>query len=339
MIRFLQTDNRLTKALLVIVIAAASVGMVVYLIPGLAGLGAPGADEYAIVYPHWYSRFLSTGDAVSEQHVEQVARQQLQQRGPQYADNQMLLNFFEQQVGQQLVQQQVLLEEAKKLGITATDDDVRQYLRTGPTGQVLFPDGKFIGDQQYAELVNDRLNMSVPDFEKGIKDDIVLRRLQALITAGVTVSPQEVRDNYRNNNIKIKFDYAVISGDDLSKTINPTDAQLEAFFKQNAARYAHAVPEERTISYFSFTANQVPGGVSQPTQQQIEDYYNAHLVRLSDPRRGAVAAYSHQRGGGRRRQNRRRREGQGGYGAQAIAGWRKLEGAGQGIFRRPGQQG
>ena len=57
--------------------------------------------------------------------MEQVARQQLQQRGPQYADNPMILNFFEQQVGQQLVQQQVLLEEADKLGIRATDDDVR----------------------------------------------------------------------------------------------------------------------------------------------------------------------------------------------------------------------
>jgi peptidyl-prolyl cis-trans isomerase D len=283
MIRFLQTDNRLTKALLVIVIAVASVGMVVYLIPGLAGLGSPGADEYAIVYPHWYSRFLSTGDSVSQQRVEQVARQQLQQQGPQYADNQMLLNFFEQRVGQQLVQQQVLLEEARKLGITATDDDVRQYLRTGPTGQVLFPDGKFIGEQQYAELVNDRLNMSVPDFEKGIKDDIILRRLQAMITAGVTVSPQEVRDTYRTKNIKIKFDYAVVSGSDLSKTINPTDAQLEAFFKKNAARYANAVPEERTITYFSFAANQIPGGVVQPTQQQIEDYYNAHLSEYQTP--------------------------------------------------------
>ena len=40
MIRFLQRDNRLTKALFVVIIAAASVSMVVYLIPGLTGQGA-----------------------------------------------------------------------------------------------------------------------------------------------------------------------------------------------------------------------------------------------------------------------------------------------------------
>ena len=66
--------------------------------------------------------------------MEQVAENQLRQRGPQYADNPMLLQFFEQQVGQQLVQQQVLLQEANKLGIRATEEDVSQYLHTGPTG-------------------------------------------------------------------------------------------------------------------------------------------------------------------------------------------------------------
>ncbi len=55
------------------------------------------------------------------------------------------------------MQQQVLLVEADKLGIRATDDDVRQYLHTGPAGEVLFPNGKFIGDDQYADLIAEPL--------------------------------------------------------------------------------------------------------------------------------------------------------------------------------------
>jgi peptidyl-prolyl cis-trans isomerase D len=70
MIRFLQRDNRLTKALFVVIIAAASVSMVVYLIPGLTGQGASSADTFAVVYPHWYSRFLSSGETVSERNRE-----------------------------------------------------------------------------------------------------------------------------------------------------------------------------------------------------------------------------------------------------------------------------
>lgn len=283
MIRFLQTDNRLVKALLVVVIGAASVSMVVYLIPGLAAGGAVSPDTYAVVYPHWYSRFFSSGDEVSQTKVEQVARQQIQQRNPQYADNPTILNIFEQQVGRQLVQQQVLLQEAARLGITASDQDVRNYLHTGPIGEVLFPDGKFIGQDQYASLIADRLNMSVKDFEDGVKQDIVLRRLQALVTAGVTVNPKDVRDTYRKQNMKIKFDYAVLSSQDLANSINPSDAELQAFFKKNAARYANAVPETRTISYFAFTPEQLPGGVPQPTEQQIQAYYNSHMSDYQVP--------------------------------------------------------
>jgi len=283
MIRFLQTDNRVTKALLVVIIGAASLSMCVYLIPGLMGGGTASVDTFAVVYPHWYSKFLSTGDEVSQLKVEQAARQQLQQRNPQYADNPMILNFFEAQVGQQLVQQRVLLQEASKLGIHATDDDVSQYLRTGPTGAVIFPDGKFIGKEQYQALIAQRLNMSITDFEESVKTDIIVRRLQALITAGVTVSDLEVREAYRKQSVKIKFDYAAITSDDLRKSINPSDGELEAFFKKNGARYASAVPEQRKLTYFAFTPNELPGGVPQPTQQQIQQYFTAHQSEYSVP--------------------------------------------------------
>ncbi len=284
MIRFLQTDNRLTKALFIVVIGAASVGMVIYLIPGLTGLGASAPDTYAVVYPHWYSRWFSSGDTVSQARVEQLTRQQLMQRNPQYADNEMVVRMFEGQVGQQLVQQEVLLQVAEKLGIHASNADVRQYLESGPTGQVLFPDGKFIGEDAYANLISQRLNMSVAEFEDNVRKDIVIRRLQSMITAGVTVSPQDVRDAYRKQNVKIKFDYAIISSSDLLKTINPSDSDLEAFFKQNAARYANAVPEARKITYFAFTPNDIPGGLPQPTQQQIQQYYDDHQSDYQVPK-------------------------------------------------------
>ncbi len=284
MIRFLQSkDNRIVKALFVVIIAAASVSMVVYLIPGLTAGGGISANTYAVVYPHWYSRFFASGDTITQEKVSQQARMQLQQRNPQYASNPMIVNLFEQQVGQQLVQQQILLAEAEKLGITATGDDVKTFLHQGQAGQVLFPNGKFIGQDQYASLIATRFNMSVQDFEDSVRQDIIRQRLLAYVTAGVTVGNKEARDIYLKQGTKIKFDYAVISADDIRKSINPTDAELEAFFKKNAAKYANAAPEERTIEYFAFGPSDVPGGVQQPTQQEIEAYYNAHKSEYSIP--------------------------------------------------------
>ncbi|MGD0730435.1 MAG: peptidylprolyl isomerase [Terracidiphilus sp.] len=284
MIRFLQQkDSRIIKALFVVIIAAASVSMVVYLIPGLTGLGASSTNAYAVIYPHWYSRLFASGVTVSQEEVEKISRQQLQRQGPQYADNPMMLAFFEQRVGQQLVQQQVLQQVADRMGIHATDDEFLETLKKPPYDAIFFPKGQWVGEDTYKDILATRANMTVTEFEDGVKQDIALHRLEALITAGVMVSDQEVRDSYRKDNIKIKFDYAVIASDDIRKGINPTDSDLEAFFKKNAARYASAVPEERKVTYFAFTPNEMPGGVPQPTQLEIQQYFTQHQSEYSVP--------------------------------------------------------
>jgi peptidyl-prolyl cis-trans isomerase D len=284
MIRFLQRENRLTKALFIVIIAAASIGMVIYLIPGLtAAQGAASSNTYATIYPHWYSRFLSSGETVSLQTVSQRTRQQLQLQNPQYLENPIIVNMLEQRIGQQMVQQKVLLAEADKLGIRASSDDVIQFLHKGEFGQYLFPNGQFIGTDRYTAFVANQFNLSVAEFEDDVMANIIIRRLERMVTAGVTVSDQEIRDTYRKDNTRIKFDYAVISADDLRKTINPSDGDLEAFFKKNAARYATAVPEERKITYFAFTPEQLPGGVQQPSQQEIKQYFDLHASDYTIP--------------------------------------------------------
>ncbi len=140
-------------------------------------------------------------------------------------------------------------------------------------------------------------------------------------------------------NIKIKFDYAVISADDLRKTINPSDSDLEAFFKKNAARYAQAVPEERKITYFAFTQDQVPGGVPQPSQQQIQEYYNDHLSDYSvpDQARSRHILISVPQGADAKTDAAAKAKAE--MHSEAAPGGRKLGGSGEEIFRRPGQQG
>ena len=122
--------------------------------------------------------------------------------------------------------------EAKRLGITATDDDVRRFLHTGQWGMVLFPDGKFIGDAQYAEFVSEQFQMTREKFENEVKKEMIESRLRALVTGGVTVSDGEVRSGYVDQATKIKFDYAVIDSDTLRNQINPSDTELQAFLSR-----------------------------------------------------------------------------------------------------------
>jgi peptidyl-prolyl cis-trans isomerase D len=284
MIRFLQSkDNRLVKAIFWVIIGAAVVTMVVTLIPGIFQDATVTGDTYATVYPHWYSRYTFTGEKISLTRVQEIAQQQMQrQRLPeQYA--QLFMPRLVEQAGQQLILQKVLLAKAASLGIQANEDDVRAFLHTGQYGELLFPNGQFIGDDKYRAFISQQFNMTVGDFQKALADDITINRLRAFLTDGVTVSDKEIRDQYRKQNVKIKFDYAVISSDDLRKQINPSDADLQAFFTKNAARYATAVPEERKVTYFAFNLDQVPGGAPKASPQEIQAYYNAHQAEYEVP--------------------------------------------------------
>lgn len=285
MIRFLQQDNKVVKIMFGVIIGAACVSMVVYLVPGLMDPsgGADAASTYATVHtPGALGRIFGESTTVKMEDVTRLAERQLQQQMQQrqIPDSMVrqLLPLMIDRVGPALVQRAILQQEADRLHLQVSDDDLRNYLRTGPLSQYLFPNGQYVGDDGYINFIQMAMGQDVSkaDFEGQVKQDLELQRLQALITGGVTVPDEAVRAAYRVQGTKIKFDYAVISLDDLKKTINPSDADLEAYFKQSAARYAMAIPETRKIQYVAFTAAQLPGGKAKVTDAEIQAYYTAH---------------------------------------------------------------
>jgi peptidyl-prolyl cis-trans isomerase D len=274
MIRFLQNkDNRFVKGVFIVIISVACITMVITLVPGVFQDQTASADTYATIGRGGpLGRFLPAIDDIQTADVQQLAQRMLQRQ--QLPD--FVLPFMMQRVGQGMIQQHIELMEANRLGLKATDDDVRRFLHSGAWGQAIFPGGKYIGDDQYAEFVSQQFNLTRDKFEGEIKKEIEENRLRALVTGGVTISDAEVRDSFRQQGTKIKFDYAVLSSDDVRKQINPTDAELEAFFKQNAAKYANAVPEERKLQYIAFTDSNLPQGAPQISDGEIQQYYTQH---------------------------------------------------------------
>jgi peptidyl-prolyl cis-trans isomerase D len=276
MIRILQQDNKATKIIFAVIIGAACLSMVAYLIPGIGDNSAANgaAGVYATVRdPGPLGRILGDSTPIKTQEVQQLAQQQLQrQRMPDF-----LLPYMMSQAGQALVRQTILKKEADRLHLQVSDEDLVRELKTGTSfSQYLFPNGQYIGDEKYINFVQQYFQLSRSDFESRVKQEMEVNRLQVLITGGVTVSDSAVREAYKTQATKVKFDYAVISADDLRKTVNPSDAELQDFFKKNAARYASAIPETRKIEYVSFDASNIPGGKPQVTDAEIQAYYNQH---------------------------------------------------------------
>jgi peptidyl-prolyl cis-trans isomerase D len=274
MIRTLQQDNRLMKIIFAVIIGLAAITMVITLVPGIFDNAATNDSAvFATVrQPGVLGRLGGDSIPVKTQEVNQLAQRQLQQQHlPDF-----LLPYMAQRAGQILVQRAILKHEADRMHLQVSDEDLRRELQTGPFAQYLFPNGTYIGDDAYINFVQSAFQTTRSDFESQVKADMELNRLQALITGGVSVSDEAVREAYRTAGAKVKFDYAVISADDVRKTINPSDAELQSFFKTNAARYASAIPETRKISYVAFDASNLPGGKPQVTDAEVQSYYDAH---------------------------------------------------------------
>ncbi len=274
MIRFLQQENRVQKTVFAVIIGAAIVTMVITLVPGIFDNGAANdATVFATVRtPGFFGRITGDSTPIKMADVQRQVQGQLKRQNlPDF-----YMPFLLSRVGQQMVERKVLEREADRLGLQASKADVQHELLQGPLAQYVAPGGNYIGDDQYANFVNSAFGMSVPDFENEVRADIELQRLQALITGGVSVPDSAVRSEYLQQGTKVKFAYATITAADLGKTINPSDADLQAFFKNNAARYATAVPETRKIQYFSFDASNMPGGKPQVTDADVQAYYSKH---------------------------------------------------------------
>ncbi|MEO6829308.1 MAG: peptidylprolyl isomerase [Acidobacteriaceae bacterium] len=280
MIRFLQQDSRIIKGIFIGLISIVAILMVITLVPGIFEDSPGGANNFATVHSdNIFGRFLGGSTDVPVAQVQQVAqRMQQQQHYPDF-----VMPFLMQRAGQALVQRAVLMEEAQRLGMTVTDGDVRSELMHGPFAPVLFPQGKFVGENRYDDFVQNNFNLSRADFEKQLKEEILINRLEAMITGGLTVSLEDVREAYLKQATKVKFQYAVLSAADLRNQINPSDAELKAFFQQNSARYAHAIPETRKVQYAAFALNQVPGGPPQVSGADIQRYYNEHQKQFQVP--------------------------------------------------------
>jgi peptidyl-prolyl cis-trans isomerase D len=276
MIRILQQNNKATKVIFAVIIGFAVVTMVITLVPGIFDSVGSSSDPntFATVHePGFIGKVFGETETVTRPEIARAVQQQMQGRQvPPY-----LMPYFESQAGNQLVQLAILKIEGDRRGLEVSDEDLRRVLHQGQFGQVLFPGGNYIGDDKYMDFIQNQFGMTRGEFEGLLKKEIEQGRLQSLITGGVTVSDNEVRDSYRTSGTKVKFDYAVLSSDDISKTLNPSDSDLQTFFKNNAPRYVTAIGESRKLQYLSFGIDQVPGGKPQVTDAEVQAYYNSHL--------------------------------------------------------------
>ena len=282
MIRQLQNAGPTVKIILGALLVLICASMAITLIPGgigsSFGIGAPPAGVLATI-----------GDQqVTVPEVQREARAMIRQQfprgGPQAS---MLLPYFASQAAEQLINEKALVAEAHSMGLRVSDDELRDELQHGQLGSILFPDGKFVGQEEYENFVQ-RNDLTVPQFEALEKDFILVRKLRALVSTSAFVGDTEVRDEFARRNTKVKFEYAVITQADILKGLHPTDEELKAFYERNKATYNNSIPEKRQIKYVIVDSAKMAAATT-VTDQDLQSYYDQHRDEYRVPEQVKVS--------------------------------------------------
>ncbi|MFZ1700131.1 MAG: peptidyl-prolyl cis-trans isomerase [Pyrinomonadaceae bacterium] len=148
-----------------------------------------------------------------------------------------------------LIGSRIARVEAERLGLTASDAEVAAEIRerNKPT------DGTPFNQAIYEQNVIESFG-NISSYEQSVRDDLSSKKLEAFITSGVTVSEQEVLDDFQRKNTKFDVSYVAVNTTDLSKKITPTDAELRDYFEKNKQSYFVSSPQKKIKYVFVNTA-------------------------------------------------------------------------------------
>lgn len=203
-------DSTGTKAFIGIVVAA-------FVLWGVGGRSNQRTTIYATV----------NGVTLTDTDVLRPFQAAARQRGGNLSESEQEQLFAD--VLEELIRQQVLLQEAERLGLAVSPAEIARELRK----QEVFhgEDGKF--NERTYERVLKRSGLTPARYEKQIYDALMIQKLQDLATRGVDVSEVEVRRAWEERATTAELSFVRVPESAFLESIPVEEAELAAFVQAN----------------------------------------------------------------------------------------------------------
>ena len=190
-------------------------------------------------------------------------------------ENQFGGNFTLAQIGMtndrildQAINSRVSLQEARRLGLTASDDEVRDTIAR----QFSDPATGAFDVKRYKDYVV-RSYGDVKLFEQSVRDALASEKLRAFVSAGAQVSESEVRDAYMRENAEFDLTYVPVAAEDLAKKISPSDEELRQYFDAHKTDYRF-LEAQKKIRYV-FVNQEKVGQKLQISDEELRKEYDS----------------------------------------------------------------
>jgi peptidyl-prolyl cis-trans isomerase D len=171
------------------------------------------------------------GDAISRQEFGQAVQNKYyeiaQMMGGNVPDEKLLKAFnLEGRALDDLIRSKLIAQEASRLGVSISDRELSEYIRTLPALQT--KDGKF-DYEAYKKIPN------IGEKEKEIRENLRRQKLQEFVLDRIRLSPHEVKQGFWLKNTKVDLEYAKLDFNALAPNKEYSDKEVQAFLATNEA--------------------------------------------------------------------------------------------------------
>ena len=180
-----------------------------------------------------------------------------------------------QQTLSQLVVQKTLFLEARRLGLSVTDGELRDRILAIPG----FKDeqGNFIGEAAYTRLLQSN-QITIADFENELRSEMLIKKLNDALAANLYVSEDEIQHAYRDQVERAKIRYLQVPRARFAAQAAATPEEVSAYYQAHKQEFS--LPEQRDIAYLLVNGYQLADQVK-VSDQDLRSYYDAHKAEFS----------------------------------------------------------
>lgn len=234
-----------------------------------ADLQQSGANQVAVV----------NGDPITAEAYRSsyngILNQMRQQFGNNLNEDLLKMLNVEQQALNRLIDQKLLLDEAERIGLRVSDEELAVAIRAVPAFQA---NGTF--DAQRYQRVLDNNRMTPESFEFEQRSSMILSKLRRFASEGVQVSDLEAKKWHEWQNTEVDVEYARFAPADQSE-VRVNEEEISAYYDANKDRYN--TPAKVDAQYLKFAFTDYTGDV-RISDEDIAGYYASNRSEFVTPK-------------------------------------------------------
>lgn len=170
------------------------------------------------------------------------------------------------------------LKKARELGLTASNDEVIQAIKTQPIFQ---ENGQYDARRFQGFVVNflRQLGISEPQFENYVRQEIILQKLRSLVAQSLIISPYEIQRTFDTVNDLFDIQYAIITPDDVENRVNVTEEDIQSYFDENREEFM--IPPKVSVKFVRFPVSSFTNDI-EVTEEDALAYYDENIENYTE---------------------------------------------------------